>query len=704
MLNKDSFVDPILVEPHYSTKIYKGYIRYLHGKIGEHRTRVIIERTGLPYDYLMNEQNWVSEIFADRFYDVLDTIEELDPDYAFQAAKTGYTRQALGPIQMLMLQRFSPSYIYKQIYYFSQRYNKVDQVSIKKQGSRNILYSYRSRRRTKHMATILEEWRGYLACMPTLFGVSEARVEVRRVGDRGAEFNVKWEPVGVLLLLSYLDVAAAIGMFVALTTLIGIFSGFTPFQGLGRPDLYYSFFFSFLSLILFSVIIRRKHLQNMTGDTKSNFQRMIQESEDRYQELYESKIKLDRRYQEANLLRSVIERMSSSLDSEQLISTTIREIHSRLNYRHVLYLTYNPNKREFRAHAVEGEGVSWSTLRRLRLAVSVGAPRGGRVISFEDLRSLLISSVHEDVFNEGYRPFVNVLGSTSFLSAPVALKNQIFGMLFIDVGAGKYLDADDLHAVENVANQLAVSLNNSQSHEKEKQLRLTFQKFVPREVINSLLGETKGGFQHGVSKTITILFCDLRDFTKHSSEVRPEEMVEAVKKFFTDMTEVVYRHGGIVDKYLGDGFMAVFNAFDEHSDHCERAIAAACEMQSLVPGINAFLKERVFSAGEYFELRSGIGIHTGKAILFTIETGRKSEFTAIGESVNVASRLIGVGKLYGQATIVVSSEMVEKIGDRFLVKEIGSHRIRGIQGEMSLFLIEKDRFAGNATDEDRKIA
>jgi len=137
-----------------------------------------------------------------------------------------------------------------------------------------------------------------------------------------------------------------------------------------------------------------------------------------------------------------------------------------------------------------------------------------------------------------------------------------------------------------------------------------------------------------VSQTITILFADIRGFTRISEHAAPEKIVNLLNRYFSAMTDIIFAHGGTLDKYLGDGLMALFGAPTTTPEDASNALNAAVAMQRRLLGINTELRQEGLS-----EVGVGIGLHTGDVIVGYIGSERRSEYTAIGDAVNTASRL-----------------------------------------------------------------
>ncbi|GIW40812.1 MAG: hypothetical protein KatS3mg076_1389 [Candidatus Binatia bacterium] len=168
-----------------------------------------------------------------------------------------------------------------------------------------------------------------------------------------------------------------------------------------------------------------------------------------------------------------------------------------------------------------------------------------------------------------------------------------------------------------------------------------------------------------------MLFSDIRGFTSLAEGWDPEELISTMNAYFEEMTDVVFAHGGTLDKYMGDAVMAFWGAPLEQSDHARRACATALEMLRRLEALN-----RAWAEEGKPELECGIGIATGEMIVGNLGSRRRLSYTVVGDSVNLASRLEALNKTYG-TRILLSENVVELAGGDFLVREIDRIQVRG---------------------------
>ncbi|MBK7582814.1 MAG: adenylate/guanylate cyclase domain-containing protein [Myxococcales bacterium] len=188
-------------------------------------------------------------------------------------------------------------------------------------------------------------------------------------------------------------------------------------------------------------------------------------------------------------------------------------------------------------------------------------------------------------------------------------------------------------------------------------------------------------------RKVTLLFADIRGFTSLSENMRPEDVVALLNEYFERMIEVIFRNHGTLDKFLGDGLMVIFGA-PEHDDHQEEnAIRAALEMQAEMRALSAAWQE----LGRK-EVRIGIGIHSGYAVVGSVGSQRRMEYTAIGDCVNLASRLESATKEFG-VDILVSDFTHAAARNGFTYKALGPVVVKGRKDAVNVFAVEGFSFS-----------
>ena len=200
----------------------------------------------------------------------------------------------------------------------------------------------------------------------------------------------------------------------------------------------------------------------------------------------------------------------------------------------------------------------------------------------------------------------------------------------------------------------------------------SFAHYVPTDLVRRLLAAGRDAELGGEVRRLTIHFSDIADFTAISEGLEPTRLVTAMGRYFELMTSAITRHGGTVDKFMGDGIMAFFNAPEDLPDHPRQACLAALEAQGLL----AQLAGETPPDEPVFRTRIGLGL--GEVLVGNIGTPERFAYTLLGDAVNLASRLEGLNRIYGTA-IIASGAVVEEAGDGFEWRRLDRVAVKGRQ-------------------------
>lgn len=212
----------------------------------------------------------------------------------------------------------------------------------------------------------------------------------------------------------------------------------------------------------------------------------------------------------------------------------------------------------------------------------------------------------------------------------------------------------------------------------------TFGKYVSREVRDEILGGRVT--LNGELKEVTVLFADLRDFTRLVETIPPREVVTVINTYFEAMSEAIGSHQGLVLQFIGDEIEAVFGAPVALENHQQRAIDAALEMRTRLSQVNLNLAHQ-----GYAPLRHGIGLHTGKVVAANIGSPQRLSYTMVGETVNIASRIQDLNKAFD--TDILISDAVRQGFDRGIeMNPLSPVPVKGISEPLHLFSIDKQPF------------
>ena len=277
-----------------------------------------------------------------------------------------------------------------------------------------------------------------------------------------------------------------------------------------------------------------------------------------------------------------------------------------------------------------------------------------------DRVALLSQDARTDAQLQGAESIVSQ-GVRSTICAPLITESSVHGVIYADrLDPFAAFTEDHLELITAVAAQAAVIVETVRAHERlarEEVARANYGRFMPEYVVKQLLENPDSFRLGGVNQTITVLFADIRGFTSLSERENPERVVRLLNRYFTAMTEIIFEHGGTLDKYIGDGLMALFGAPTATPNDAINAAKAAVAMQRKINSLNGELVAEGLSP-----VTVGIGLHTGEAVVGYIGSEKRSEYTAIGDTVNLAARLEANAR-GGQ--ILLSEATARAIGSAF---------------------------------------
>ena len=236
---------------------------------------------------------------------------------------------------------------------------------------------------------------------------------------------------------------------------------------------------------------------------------------------------------------------------------------------------------------------------------------------------------------------------------------------------------------------VAITTKNLVHTETERRnTRKMFSRYVSPAVVDKLLARESGDINNGVMQQVTVIFADLCDFTHFCESRTPQEVVLRLNYFFKEMTEIIFHYGGTLDKYIGDCIMAVFGAPVESQTHARDAVYAAIDMKTRLQEMN---KDLISKGEEPMEV--GIGINSGIVIAGSVGSNTRLEYTVIGDTVNLASRMENISKEY-RAGITLGGNTVDLLGDAKIIdwgiSTLGEKNIRGLSKPVKVFLLHKE--------------
>ncbi len=267
------------------------------------------------------------------------------------------------------------------------------------------------------------------------------------------------------------------------------------------------------------------------------------------------------------------------------------------------------------------------------------------------------------------------MGIRSAMAAPLWHGDSVDGLIYVDTTLKtEAFVQEDVDLLSALANHLAVAIDQSRLQDmviSQRLMQRRLERYHSPAVIERITTGAEGAAEAllGDEREATVLFADLVGFTDVCETIGPRDVVELLNHYFSELTEVIFSHEGTVDKFIGDCIMAVFGAPVAATDHARRAADAALEMRRALRQLNETLPGAT-------PLRFRVGMHSGRVVAGDIGSVRRSDYTVLGATVNLAARLESTVALPGQ--IVVSDTTMEALPGNYVTKFVGDRELKGI--------------------------
>ena len=284
---------------------------------------------------------------------------------------------------------------------------------------------------------------------------------------------------------------------------------------------------------------------------------------------------------------------------------------------------------------------------------------------FEKLGTIFLMTLGSVAISFGFVPimaaFFTVVFLTGFVFAVFAIfegTNILLPMIPVSIAIGFAFVGTMLYRLTWEGRQ-------------KRWIKNAFQMYLSPEFVETLAESPEQLNLGGEERELTIMFTDLQGFTAISETVKPKELVDLLSEYFDGMTEILFKYGGTLDKYVGDAIMAFWNAPANQVDHAERSALAALDMIEFTEQVN-----RLFQKNGNPELRTRIGINTGKAIVGNVGSNKRFNYTVMGDVVNLAARLESVNKQYG-TYLTISESTLDLVSDKVHARKLDVVRVKG---------------------------
>lgn len=276
---------------------------------------------------------------------------------------------------------------------------------------------------------------------------------------------------------------------------------------------------------------------------------------------------------------------------------------------------------------------------------------------------------------------------SSALVVPLLHEKEVLGALWLDSESLAVFQQRDLEMITAVANQAAMFIENNLLAKKIEQELITRERFsrllspnLAEQVASGKLEVKKGG---QLVQECTVFNSDIRGFTRMSEGTTAEAMVEILNDYFEEMVGAIFKYEGTLDKFMGDGIMALWGAPTTHADDPIRCVQSALDQMEL---LGQFNRKRLDSDGA--PLAIGIGIHTGPLVAGYVGSSKSLSYTVIGDTANTSARLCGIA---APGQIIVSESTLARLGNRFEYEELPAASLKGKEKPMRIYNVKREK-------------
>ena len=371
-------------------------------------------------------------------------------------------------------------------------------------------------------------------------------------------------------------------------------------------------------------------------------------------------------YKEISLLYNFVDKIALCLNLNEVAKLVIEETRKNIRSSNASLMLLNQRTRNLEIIAASGREYS----PKMTLKPGVGIGIAGTV--FFSGKAEIVNNVATD---PRYVKGTNKVGS--MMCAPLKTRDKVIGVINVSSEDPVVYTAANLKLLHMLTAQAALVIENAVFHEnklKEERIKSNLERYVSPQVVKAIMDSKENIVFAPAKRNITVLFSDIRNFTTTCEQQPPEKIVEYLNEYFTHMVDVIFTHGGTLNKFVGDMIFAFFGAPGKSDNNEKRAIESAIAMQKRIKAVPSVWIQNNFL--------TGIGINSGDVVVGNIGSPHHMDYTAIGDEVNTGSRLQSMAK-GGQ--ILVSRSAYEATKDLFQFKEIGSVQVKGKNKSVEVF-------------------
>ncbi len=683
------FVDPRWTKQDMLASILLPYILEIEELHNRAFADDLLKRVGVPRNYFESKSAWVS---VDLLNNLLEVYQSLGGNLARLNERAGwrsFSRPILGlnyhiirlfltPVQAFRtsFERIMPRINRSRTY----RLVNVDSQSIK------VAIGVRTKQDLPKFEETCLNWRsGFEAYIELLTG-RRGRISKTACcfkGDPECMYEIQWDQHRKIVI----DFSMA-----ALRVAGPVFTGVLTFAITGG-SVERAAFVAVAVLVGLGWYRNRVRLGSRSSELealhKSSFEFQAEVNE-RYAELQVAKVKLDHRYREALLLEDTSKRLQQSTKLEDIFEVSLEDARKILNLSRAFVMLRNAEGTHLQTASISGVQEGTEDLWKFKVDVTKARDNPTVVSSvYRTGNPVIIDNVEAHLFqlNAESRALMAKLRTKGFVMVQIPGAVKPWGVILADrAGRAEALSRNDTTLLQRVAQFVGLALDKQEQIDTERKIKDRFRRFVPWDAV----GDTSKDMQlGGETKQVACLFLDIRSFTSITQNLPPQAVIQMLNIFFSDIQKIVTTHGGTIDKFLGDGCLITWGAIHPVESMAIKSVQCALNLLKATASIQAKLQQRSFPGFEF-----GLGLAVGDAVAGNLGSQDRMEFTIIGPTVNLASRLESLTKVV-QSNFVVSLEVLHSLPEelRNEFEESDGLDIRGFSGKQRVGVFRGNRLS-----------
>jgi adenylate cyclase len=371
--------------------------------------------------------------------------------------------------------------------------------------------------------------------------------------------------------------------------------------------------------------------------------------------------------------------MTSLLDLGQILKQMLRTFMEDMFINTSSVMLLNPATAEYQVYLADGEKkgeIEKVIFRKDQPLMQIIEREKRELTKYDVIEDPKYKAVSQDCAGD----FGSVHAS---LMVPLVFQDEVIGVISLgEKKSGKSYNREDIDLFRTLANQGVVAIKNARlvdQMKSEEAVRANLARYLSPQIVDQVIKKNVQVNLGGDRKIVTVLFSDIRNFTRISESLPPDKLVELLNEYFTEMAKIIFQNQGSLDKYIGDAIVAVFGSLIPLENPGQTAVQAAIQMMKELLSLNERWKNQYG-----FRMDIGIGINTGDVFLGNIGSPERMEFTVIGDTVNIASRFSDVAK---PGQILITQETFANLGPEIKYTELPPVEVKGKTGKLEVFEI-----------------